>query len=114
MRRLVSVLLVTGLLLALAAPPSWAWHRGWHRGGTHVVIGLGPSFWWAPWWYYPLPVYVYAPPPVVVEDPPVYVQQEPSDQASSGYWYYCPSSRTYYPYVQSCPEPWTPVPAQRQ
>lgn len=113
MRRLVSAVLTAGLLILVAAPPGWAWHRGWHpRGGTHVVIGLGPAFWWSPWWYYPPPVYVYSPPPVIVEEPPVYIQQEPSGQA--GYWYYCSSSRAYYPQVQSCPEPWIPVPAQSQ
>jgi hypothetical protein len=26
-----------------------------------------------------------------------------------GYWYYCPYSRAYYPYVQECPGPWQPV-----
>ena len=25
------------------------------------------------------------------------------------YWYYCPSARTYYPMVQTCPEPWVKV-----
>ena len=28
------------------------------------------------------------------------------------YWYYCPSYGAYYPTVQSCPEPWLPVPAR--
>jgi len=25
------------------------------------------------------------------------------------YWYYCPRSRAYYPYVQTCDQPWVPV-----
>jgi len=25
------------------------------------------------------------------------------------YWYYCPDSQTYYPYVQTCPSPWVKV-----
>jgi hypothetical protein len=29
--------------------------------------------------------------------------------APSGYWYYCPSAGTYYPYVETCPEAWVPV-----
>ena len=29
-------------------------------------------------------------------------------------WSYCESSKTYYPYVQSCPEGWKSVPAQPQ
>jgi hypothetical protein len=43
--------------------------------------------------------------PAFIEPPPVYVQP-------SGYWYYCPSARAYYPYVAACPEPWVPVPAR--
>ena len=31
--------------------------------------------------------------------------------APSDYWYYCPSAGAYYPYVDSCPEAWVPVPA---
>ena len=31
--------------------------------------------------------------------------------ASAGTWYYCESSKTYYPYVQSCAEGWRAVPA---
>jgi hypothetical protein len=62
-------------------------HPGFHR---HSFIGVAP-FWWGPSYVYPPPVYV-APPP-------------------SGYWYYCPSARTYYPYVTSCPDAWIPVPA---
>jgi len=37
--------------------------------------------------------------------PPAYAYPTP------GYWYYCPSYGTYYPYVTSCPENWVPVPA---
>ncbi|HRE16041.1 MAG TPA: hypothetical protein PLW86_03105 [Rhodocyclaceae bacterium] len=46
-------------------------------------------------------------PPVVVAPrpvPPVYAPQ-PATQ----YWYYCASSRQYYPYVQYCPEGWQAV-----
>ena len=31
--------------------------------------------------------------------------------AAPSYWYYCPSYGTYYPYTESCPEAWVPVPA---
>ena len=30
-----------------------------------------------------------------------------------GDWYYCDSSKAYYPYVQQCPEGWSTVPASR-
>jgi hypothetical protein len=36
---------------------------------------------------------------------PVYVS--PDDE----YWYWCPSARAYYPWVQTCDAPWEPVPA---
>lgn len=48
----------------------------------------------------PAPTYVPAPGTVAV----------PASQPGS-YWYYCPASRTYYPYVSSCPSGWQTVPA---
>lgn len=48
----------------------------------------------------PEPVYV-APPP----QQPVYLQPQPAAQ----FWYFCASSRQYYPYVRYCPEGWQPV-----
>ncbi len=47
----------------------------------------------------PTPIYVTPPPP-----PPVYVEP-----ARSSYWYYCPTSEAYYPYVGSCAAPWVRV-----
>ncbi|MEI7532557.1 MAG: hypothetical protein WCK52_11575 [Betaproteobacteria bacterium] len=32
-------------------------------------------------------------------------------KSTSALWYYCEPKATYYPYVTSCPEGWTPVPA---
>ncbi len=99
-------LLVIGLLVSLAAP-GYAWHHV--RGG--VFIGVGPAWWGPPfpYWYYPSPYY-YPPPTVVVEQPPVYVEQPPAQPAPQAFWYYCPSSHTYYPQVQTCSEAWVKVP----
>ena len=36
--------------------------------------------------------------------------QPPALQAAATYWYYYPSTKQYYPEVQSCAEPWIPVP----
>lgn len=47
----------------------------------------------------PQPVYVAPPPP-----PPVYVEP-----ARTAYWYYCPTSDAYYPYVGSCVAPWVRI-----
>jgi hypothetical protein len=124
MKKLVTVLLIAGALLVIAAPPSDAWDRGFHGGPrTRVFVGFGPSFWWgpAPYWYYPPPAYYY-PPPVVVQQPPVYVQQPTppappapaAAQQSQQYWYYCPSAQAYYPTAPTCPETWVKVPARAE
>lgn len=48
--------------------------------------------------------YISAPPP------PVPGTQTAASPAP-GYWYYCESSKTYYPYVNECREEWRQVPA---
>lgn len=122
MRKLASASLLAMALLLIFAAPSLAGgrhhgHGHWHGG--RVFVSVGPRFWWGaypyPYYYYP-PPYYYTP-PVVIQDPPVYVQQPPQaqEQASpaEGYWYYCQSSKEYYPRVPSCPEAWIKV-APRQ
>ena len=115
---------LAGLIVVVAslalAPQSDAAPR--HHGRpvhARVIVGIGPSVWWGPYpypyWYYPPPPYaVYAPPPVVIQEaPPVYVQQQaptPAPSASEQFWYYCQSSKAYYPSVPSCAEPWVKVP----
>ena len=123
MRKIATVaLLLVALLLAFAGP-SLAW-SGHHHGGTRVFIGFGgyyPYYPYYPYWYYPPPYYTYSPPPVVVQEPPVYVQQPqqssvtaaPAPSAPEAYWYYCASSRGYYPSVQTCAEPWVKVPPRQ-
>lgn len=81
------------------------WHRGrwdhdWHGGRF--------GWWWVVggvWFFYPRPVYPYPDPYL----PPDYVVA--TGTPPPAYWYYCPTARTYYPYVQACPVPWQPVPA---
>jgi hypothetical protein len=122
------------MLLGLAASgPALAdpgHHGGYHGHGDHVGIGV---YWGAGWgwpWYYP-PPYYYPPTVVAVPSaPPVYIEQSqpapvyqdplpqapvpqayaPAPQENS--WYYCASSRTYYPYVRDCPEGWQRVAPQ--
>jgi hypothetical protein len=107
------------------------WRHGYHDGRL--------GWWWVAagfWYFYPSPVYPYPDPyipPVVVNQPPVVVTQPqvvtsqptvmtpppvvdseppaPSAAPPNQSWYYCDSSRGYYPYVQSCAEGWRPVPA---
>ena len=81
--------------------------------------------------YYPVPgysmrvlYYTQAPGGYVVADPPMGVAAAPAEQAPtaqaaapapggapSGTWYYCESSKTYYPYASECKEGWRAVPA---
>ena len=59
-------------------------------------------------WYYPPPAYYY-PAPVVVPAP-VYVERPTVHTApAEHWWYYCPDTRTYYPYVQQCASAWQRV-----
>ncbi len=65
-----------------------------HFVRSRVFVGAGFFF----------PVLV-GPPVVFAAPTPVYVQPPPQP----AYWYYCESARTYYPYVQQCPEGWLEV-----
>lgn len=91
--------------------PHWRgghWYHGDHGGRL--------GWWWIAadmWYFYPAPVYPYpnpyVPPAVVIEQEPAPVVAAPPQETV---WYYCKSSRTYYPYVSACPEGWRIVPAQ--
>ena len=87
------------------------WHGGGWRGG--YCCGLGFGFWG--WPYYPYPYYPdyygypdYYPPVA----PAMGVPQAPATAApAQSMWYYCDSSKAYYPYVQTCSTAWRQVPA---
>lgn len=105
---------VRALLLALLAVLILPGIASAHHARVGVGVYFGPGFYYPPY-YYPPPVY-YPPQPVVIQQQaPVYVEQAPASvaQQPSGDWFYCPSSKTYYPYVKDCAEPWqrvAPVP----
>jgi hypothetical protein len=65
-------------------------------GGASVGVFIGAPL-YAPL-FYPAPSYYYSP-------PPTYIEQAPTP----AYWYFCPESNAYYPYVQECPGGWQPV-----
>ena len=58
--------------------------------------------------------YTVAEPPAVAQDsaPPPPAPQPPPQTVPSGNWYYCESSRAYYPYVRDCPAGWQRVSPQ--
>ena len=83
-----------------ARPHSHHHHRHWRSPGIVVAPAFGA--------YYYAPGYFYSPP--LVETPPV-VATPPAVHPSNGdgYWYFCPDSRAYYPYVLECPSQWMRV-----
>lgn len=102
------LLLWISLAGALAAAPAFA-HGGHVRFG--VAIG-GPAFWYYPPPYYYYPPYYYPPVVTVPATPPVYIERNDAagaERPASSYWYYCPDSRTYYPYVKECASAWQRV-----
>jgi hypothetical protein len=77
-----------------------------HFGGRHfhhrVFIG-GTVF--APLFYFPPPPSYYYPAP-----PVEYIEPYPAPPVPQpSYWYYCPGSAAYYPYVRECPGGWQQV-----
>ena len=105
--------LLIGLALAAAgvfgAGSAMAWYHH-----PRVVVGFnvgpywGPGPFWGPYpYYYPAPVYY---PPVVVQQQPTTYVERNDQPLQSGYWYYCETSRAYYPYVKECASGWKAVP----
>jgi hypothetical protein len=107
--------------LILAAVALGAAFGGSASAHGRVVVGVGFGFplWGPAPWYYGPPPYYYYPPPGAVSNPPVtYIERQDAQQhaapaASTDFWYYCEQSKTYYPYVKTCPGGWqrvTPTP----
>ena len=129
--------LIVGIMAAGIVGSTMGASEAWAHG--RVFIGVGPYWGWG-WgaWGYGAPYYPYRyaypygypygayPGMTVVEQPRTYIQQPavpdpppaaqaPAPAPSEGaHWYYCPSSREYYPNVPSCSEPWLRVPARTQ
>lgn len=89
----------------------WGVWRGGHWTQARHAGRVG--WWWVvggSWYFYPWPVYPYPNPWVPAPSalvPGEVVPPVPPTQ----YWYYCDSSRTYYPYTAICAEGWKQVPA---
>jgi len=59
-----------------------------------------------------------------MQQPPTWIQQDvqvapaPAPPQSApgpqAFWYYCASSKAYYPSVQTCAEPWVKVPPRSE
>lgn len=112
-KRRTASIIVAGLAALSFSASAMAQHHGGHASGSHHFHGgpahfnhfhhsrvfIGGTF-FAPFYY---PPYYYD--PYAYYEPPVQYVQPAAPQP----WYYCASARTYYPYVQSCPEGWQQV-----
>lgn len=95
----------------------------WQHGAWHHEFINGRYGWWYVvddiWYFYAAPIYPY---PTLVPDV-VYIPDTdydgdaydddadaPPPAPAGDYYYYCPDSQTYYPYVTSCASPWQQVP----
>lgn len=107
---IVLLFVVIAAILVAGVLPVDAHGRG--HVGFRGSIWIGPGWGWgAPYpYYYP---YYYAAPPIIIErQPPVYQyeqQASPPVQEPQYYWYFCPGSKAYYPYVKQCPGGWVKV-----
>ena len=119
--RRIAVLSATALMVlgntAVEARPGHGGHHHFGRAFVYVAPVFAGAY-FASRYYYP-PDYYYPPsPPVYIEQPAPYAvppqsqvppQAQPQSQA---YWYYCASSRAYYPHVQTCSSGWQRVAPQ--
>lgn len=106
---------------ALASSAAFA--HGYYHSRPRVGVYIGAPIVFSPWYYgYPRPYYYppyYYPPAVVAAPAPqtVYIEkgqeaEAPAAQGSDPWWYYCPESKAYYPYVDRCAGGWQRVKPQ--
>jgi hypothetical protein len=74
---------------------------------AYTTVYVGP----VPYYYANDVYYVQRPDGYEVVAPPPSAPPAAAPQPPAGSWYYCESSKTYYPYVNQCPEGWKTVPA---
>jgi len=103
--------LLAALVLGAALSGAAFADHGHGHFGFYLGVPLGYPYYYPPA-YYPSPYYqspYYYPAP---SSPPVYVERQdaaPEAPPASAYWYYCPETKTYYPYVKQCPGGWQRV-----
>jgi len=112
MSRIKTILMLAVLVLTTAVSIPALAHGGRFHARPRVSVGFvfgGPA------WYYPPPYYYYPYYPRAVagpSEPTVYIERGDSyapPEQSPGYWYYCPETKTYYPYVSQCAGGWQRV-----
>ena len=113
-KKVLSSFVLIGVLVSGSVFAGGRHHHGHyqHRSSGHWVVpalvgGLVVYSMTQPRVVYSEPVYVQRAPIIVTPPPP----QPLLAQNLPPVWYYCQSSQTYYPYVQTCQEGWRVVPA---
>jgi hypothetical protein len=123
MRWLLTALALAAALLGAVAPGTASAHG---YGRWSVGVGFGwPGYWgggWGGYWpgsyapYYGSPYYGYGPVVTTAPEPTSYIERDdaqPKGRAENSprrdWWYYCPESKTYYPYVKQCEAGWQRV-----
>jgi len=79
---------------------------GFHGGGFRGREGFGAGFGYYGGGFYEPYGYDYG-----YANPQPYSQAMAGAPSSQDVWYFCPPTKTYYPYVQSCSVSWQAVPA---
>lgn len=118
MKKLISGFILLSLLILSFPFPSYGGSRvyvGVNIGVRHPYVVVHRPFWGPPrvyrYWGGPAVLvpffYYYGPAPVIIREDPLANTQ--ADQLQENYWYYCPDTQSYYPYVKSCPSGWMKV-----
>ena len=126
--------LIAATLVGATASPAFAdhgGHGGFHGGFHHgfhdhdgfrdrfhnrFFFGFGGFGFFDPFWpvagypYYPYGYAAYGYP--YGYPYPAYPPAAAPAAATPTAWYFCPASKSYYPYVQSCAVTWQQVPSQ--
>lgn len=88
----------------VAYGPVYGPYRGWGNGWN---VGWGAG-WGNGWGYsaYPFYPYAYSPPAVVYAQPMIIEPIVLAAQPQPPVWYFCASTKQYFPYVDACAEGW--------
>lgn len=113
--KLLNSAIVVAAVIAGALASETAFAHGRARFGVFIGGPIwGPSWYYPypPSYYYPYPSPYYYPYPPAASSPPTYIEKGDEGPEESSYWYYCPESKAYYPYVKECPGGWQRVSPQ--
>jgi hypothetical protein len=115
-KTVICLVLVVMVMLIVNVLPVYAARHGHGHSSFRGSVWIGPGWGgWGPWWWgspaypYYYPYYYSGPPVIMQENPSEYVQQPVPHTDEENYWYFCPDSRNYYPYVKTCPSGWLKV-----